>query len=209
MQRPALASSSASRMPSGARPPLKLSTRGRTKLAISPRQVPQSRGSIVASSSRRISRASPTRPTVTGTFLPTSEASSSIWTIFAPRANAARFPVTRSSKRSPIPMIRSACWIARFTCTSPCMPGMPRCRGCDSGNALIPSSVVMTGMPVRSARVLSSSYASPRMTPWPAMISGRSARPMSRAAPRTMAIGVGRPTSPARRASGTRGAGSV
>ena len=44
MQRPALASSSAPRMPSGERPPLKLSTRGRTKLAISPRQVPQSRG---------------------------------------------------------------------------------------------------------------------------------------------------------------------
>ena len=99
------------------------------------------------------SRASPTRPTVTGTFFPISDASSSMWMIFAPRANAARLPVTRSSNRSPIPMMRSACWMARLTCTSPCMPGMPRCSGCDSGNALMPRSVVMTGMPVRSASV--------------------------------------------------------
>ena len=42
-------------------------------------------------------------------------------------------------------MMRSACWMARLTCTSPCIPGMPRCSGCDSGNALMPSRVVMTG----------------------------------------------------------------
>ena len=80
-----------------------------------------------------------------------------MWMIFAPRAKAARLPVTRSSNRSPTPMMRSACWIARLTCTSPCMPGMPRCSGCDSGNALMPSSVVITGMPVRSASARSSS----------------------------------------------------
>ena len=53
-------------------------------------------------------------------------------------------------------MIRSACWIARLTCTSPCMPGMPRCSGCASGKPLIPSSVVITGIPVRSASARSS-----------------------------------------------------
>ncbi len=69
-----------------------------------------------------------------------------------PGRRPARLPVTRSSNRSPTPRIRSACWIARLTCTSPCMPGMPRCSGCDSGKPLMPSSVVITGMPVRSAR---------------------------------------------------------
>ena len=44
-------------------------------------------------------------------------------------------------------MIRSACWMARLTWTSPCMPGMPRWSGCDSGKPLIPSSVVITGNP--------------------------------------------------------------
>ena len=101
-------------------------------------------------------RASPTSPTAAGTFFPISDASSSIWMTLAPRAKAARLPVTRSSNRSPTPMMRSACWMARFTCTSPCIPGMPRWSGCDSGKALMPSSVVMTGIPVRSASARSS-----------------------------------------------------
>ena len=127
------------------------------KLAISSRHGSQSRGPTRASSAARISRASPTSPISVATFFPISEGSSSMWITLAPRAKAARLPVTRSSNRSPTPRIRSACWIARFTCTSPCIPGMPRCSGCDSGNALMPSSVVMTGMPVRSANTRSSS----------------------------------------------------
>ena len=51
-------------------------------------------------------RASPTSPTVTGTFLPISDGSSSMWMTLAPRAKAARLPVTRSSNRSPTPMMQ-------------------------------------------------------------------------------------------------------
>src|SRR2546430_10866811 len=38
-----------------------------------------------------------------------------------------------------------------LTCTSPCMPGMPRWSGWPSGKPLMPRRVVITGIPVFSA----------------------------------------------------------
>ena len=45
-------------------------------------------------------------------------------------------------------------WMARFTCTQPCIPGMPSESGWSCGNAPSPCSVVMTGMPVCSANAM-------------------------------------------------------
>ena len=61
--------------------------------------------------------------------------------------------MTRSSKRMPKASSRSASWIAVLTQASPCMPIMPRFSGCDAGKAPMPSSVVATGMLVRSANL--------------------------------------------------------
>ena len=41
-------------------------------------------------------------------------------------ANVEALPVTRSSKRPPTLSSTSHSWMARFTCTQPCMPGMPK-----------------------------------------------------------------------------------
>ena len=48
---------------------------------------------------------------------------------------------------------RSASCSASTAGTVPCMPGMPRCCGCESGNAPRAMSVVTTGAPVVSASV--------------------------------------------------------
>jgi hypothetical protein len=55
-------------------------------------------------------------------------------------------PVTRSSKRAPMAMSRSAFWNAVTAGTLPCIPGMPRCSWCESGKAPRAMSVVTTGM---------------------------------------------------------------
>ena len=64
-------------------------------------------------------------PTVTGTSFPISLGSTSTWMIFACGANVAALPVTLSSNREPTFNSTSQRWIARFTCTHPCIPGMP------------------------------------------------------------------------------------
>jgi acetolactate synthase-1/2/3 large subunit len=58
-------------------------------------------------------------------IFPTSAASMSKWITFAPGANAETLPVTRSSKRVPIAMIRSHLFSAQFAYFEPCMPGAP------------------------------------------------------------------------------------
>jgi hypothetical protein len=49
-----------------------------------------------------------------------------------------------------------ALWIAVTAVYMPCIPGMPRCCSCESGNAPRAINVVTTGMPVRSAKASSS-----------------------------------------------------
>ena len=109
--------------------------------------------------------ASATIGTAAGLTLCISEGSISMWIMRARGANSLTFPVTRSSKRSPTPMTRSAMPIAWLTCAGPCIPGIPMARGCVSGKALRPSSVVMTGILAFSAKANNSSKAFDRMTP--------------------------------------------
>ena len=49
----------------------------------------------------------------------------------------------------------------------PCMPGIPRHRGCESGKAPRAMRVVTTGMPVRSASASRASLARALRTPPP------------------------------------------
>ena len=71
-------------------------------------------------------RASPTIGMSTARFLPISAGSMSAWMILASGANESSFPVTRSSKRVPIAISRSAICSAATAGTEPCIPGMPR-----------------------------------------------------------------------------------
>ena len=89
--------------------------------------------------------------TSTGTFLLISDGSISMWILRAFGAYVFRLPVTRSSKRIPAAIRRSASWIAWLTHASPCMPIMPKLSACDAGRQPIPSSVIATGICPRSA----------------------------------------------------------
>ena len=80
--------------------------------------------------------------------MPISDGSTSMWTIFASRANSSIAPVTRSSKRAPMATIRSASSIAQLATRVPCMPSIPSHCGSDAGNAPSAISVVVTGAPV-------------------------------------------------------------
>ena len=73
------------------------------------------------------SRASPTMGTSATRFLPISAGSMSAWITAAPGAKESSRPVTRSSKRVPSAISRSAFCSAVTADTDPCMPGMPRC----------------------------------------------------------------------------------
>ena len=79
--------------------------------------------------------------------------------IFAFGAKSLRRPVTRSSKRMPTPMSRSASLIAMLFQYMPCIPGMPRYSGCVPGKPLMPRRVVITGMLAFSASSLTSAKA--------------------------------------------------
>jgi hypothetical protein len=81
--------------------------------------------------------------------------------------------VILSSKRIPTANKRSERSIARLTDACPCIPGQPKYSGWSSGKALMPSSVVTTGMPVLSASSRSSISAPESVTPWPARMIGR------------------------------------
>ena len=94
------------------------------------------------------SRASPTIGTSAARFLPISAGSMSAWTTLARGAKVDSLPVTRSSKRAPRQISRSAFCSAPTAATVPCMPGMPRCSRWLSGKAPRAIRVVTTGMPV-------------------------------------------------------------
>ena len=57
--------------------------------------------------------------------------------------------------------------MAMFDHFAPCMPGQPKWSSCDSGNALFPISVVITGSRPASASASSSSQASALSVPPP------------------------------------------
>ncbi len=120
-----------------------------------------------ASSSGSTSFTSPTIGTSAVRILPISAGSMSTCTTFASGAKSATLPVTRSSNRAPSAMMRSLSCRPSTAGTVPCMPGMPRCCGCESGNAPRAIRVVTTGAPVFSASFSSSFSAAPRITPPP------------------------------------------
>ena len=76
-------------------------------------------------------------------------------------------PVTRSSNRAPMVMSRSDFCRAVTAATVPCIPGIPRFRGCESGTAPRAMSVVTTGIWARSTSRRISSLAPLRITPPP------------------------------------------
>ena len=110
---------------------------------------------------------SPTIGTSAMRFLEISAGSMSAWMTLAFGANVDSWPVTRSSKRAPRVMSRSAFCSAVTAATVPCMPGMPRCSGWLSGTAPRAMSVVTTGIPVSSTNRRSCSEARARITPPP------------------------------------------
>ena len=126
--------------------------------------------------------ASPTTATSTGTLRPIWVGSMSIWMIRAWGAKVSTFPVTRSSNRIPTPIIRSASFTERFDQYMPCMPSIPMLREWPPGKLPKPSRVVITGIPDCSARASISLLAPEVITPWPLIISGRSASLIKRAA---------------------------
>ncbi len=115
-------------------------------------------------------------------FLEISAGSMSQWMTVASGANASSRPVTRSSKRAPTVTRTSALLSAQFAYFEPCIPGMRRARGCESGNAPLAMSVVTTGMDAASARARSSSSAPALVTPPPTYRTGRSDSAMTSAA---------------------------
>ena len=111
--------------------------------------------------------ASPTIGTSAMRFLEISAGSMSAWMILAPVANVDSWPVTRSSNRAPMVMSRSDFCSAVTAATVPCIPGIPRFSGCESGTAPRAMSVVTTGIWARSTRRRISSLAPLRITPPP------------------------------------------
>ena len=105
--------------------------------------------------------------TLASRILPISAGSMSAWMTFASGAKVDSWPVTRSSKRAPMVISRSAFCSAATAETLPCMPGMPMCSSWSSGNAPRAMRVVTTGTPVISAKAISSAEASALITPPP------------------------------------------
>ena len=91
----------------------------------------------------------------------------SMCTIFALGANSVTRPVTRSEKRAPAAMMRSASVMAMFEYFAPCMPTGPRFRGWLAGTPPLPMRVTTAGICILSMRATSSPVASDAMTPPP------------------------------------------
>ena len=112
---------------------------------------------------------SPTIGTSACRFLEISAGSMSAWITLASGANVSSLPghavVEAGAERDQ----QVGCAAARPTAaTVPCMPGMPRCCGCESGNAPRAISVVTTGIAGQRRRARSSSADAPdRITPPP------------------------------------------
>ena len=77
---------------------------------------------------------------------------------------------------------RSASWIAWLTHDSPCMPIIPMLSEWFAGIAPMPSRVMAMGIRARSASSRTCPIAPEIRIPWPARMTGRSARLMSSAA---------------------------
>ena len=127
-------------------------------------------------------RQSPTIGTSGRRTLPCSAGSMSTWIILASGANPDTLPVTRSSKREPSAMSRSAFCIAVTAVAVPCMPGMPRHNGCESGKAPRAINVVTTGIWVSSASSRNTPAARAFNTPPPTYNTGWRAAKIMRAA---------------------------
>ena len=110
---------------------------------------------------------SPINATSACRFLPISAGSISAWITLAFGAKDESFPVTRSSKRAPSVINKSAFCNAVTAATVPCIPGIPRCCGCESGKAPRAINVVTTGAPVISAKIINSLAAFALMIPPP------------------------------------------
>jgi len=110
---------------------------------------------------------SPTIGTSACRFLEISAGSMSAWITLACGAKLESLPVTRSSKRAPSATIRSAFCSAATAATVPCIPGIPRCCGWESGSAPRAMRVVVAGAPERSVRARSCALAFARITPPP------------------------------------------
>ena len=89
---------------------------------------------------------SPTIGTSTLMILPISEGSMSTCIFLEFLANIEVFPVIRSSKRVPSPIIRSASSSARLAYAIPCIPGHPPYKIWLLGKLLTPISVLITGI---------------------------------------------------------------
>ena len=112
-------------------------------------------------------RASPTIGTLGSTTLPISAGSMSMWINVACGANSESLPVTRSEKRAPTAMIRSASVMAMLAYFEPRMPTGPRLSGLEQGTAALPRSVVTTGIRIFSASSTTSEHAWLVTTPPP------------------------------------------
>ncbi len=101
-------------------------------------------------------------------ILEISAGSMSTWMTAAWRAKVSGLPVTRSSKRAPRVMIRSARWREPTAATVPCMPGIPRLSWWSVGSTSRAVSVVVNGAPTSSTSSLSCSTGTPaRLRPPP------------------------------------------
>ena len=104
----------------------------------------------------------------------------------ARRSAAAAWSADGGSARCRSPRIRSA---REYRKCAPCpvkpLPPEPSASAWSSGNALLPSTVVITGLCSSSASRTSSSLASAYSTPWPARITGHDASTSRRAASST------------------------
>ena len=110
---------------------------------------------------------SPTMGTSASRIFPISAGSMSMCTIFALGANSVTRPVTRSEKRAPAAMMRSASVMAMFEYFAPCMPTGPKFSGWLAGTPPLPMRVTTEGMRILSMRATISSVASDEMTPPP------------------------------------------
>jgi hypothetical protein len=104
-----------------------------------------------------ISSSEPTMGISACRFLSISAGSTSMWITLAPGAKTSSLPVTRSSKRAPHAIRRSALFMAQLAAFDPCMPGRPMQSGCESGKTPFAIRVVMTGICTASATRISSS----------------------------------------------------
>ena len=107
---------------------------------------------IAPESACSVSLASPSITCCAGTSLLRSFASSVAWIMVLPFGICTPNPV--SAKLHPIPKITSASWRKVWTVSGIARPPEPSDKGWVSGKALLPSRLVVTGIPQSSASCL-------------------------------------------------------